>query len=117
MKGILSLTLQSPQCPLYITTNLSLSQPCLELNEPDLDDESRKGRGGEDEIIWRERDEELSLRDFVPDGNGFELPRSKFTLLLVRCRKHVFTHFSLLVSFSMTHHHHQVKRADEERGC
>ena len=82
MKGILSLTLQSPQCPLCFTTNLSLSQPCL---EPDLDDESRKGRGDEDEIIWRERDEDLSLRDFVPDGNGFELPRSKFTLLLVRC--------------------------------
>ena len=93
MKGILSLTLQSPQRPLCITTILSLSQSCLELNEPDLDDESRKGRGDGDEIIWRERDEELSLRDFVPDGNGFELPRSKFTLLLVRCSMTCFYTF------------------------
>ena len=54
----------------------------MELNGTELDEEEKTRN--EEERRWREREEEISLRDFVPKESEYQLPMSKFTLLLVR---------------------------------
>ena len=61
----------------------------MELNGAELDEEKRRNedeekRRNEEEERWKEREEEISLRDFVPEESEYQLPMSKFTLLLVR---------------------------------
>ena len=68
----------------FFSQNQSISQLYLELNGTELDEERRRN---ESEERWKEREEreeEISLRDFVPDESKYQLPMSKFTRILVR---------------------------------
>ena len=67
----------------FFFQNQCISQLHLELNGRELDEGKRRNDGEEGER-WQEREEEISLRDFVPDESEYQLPLSKFTLLLVR---------------------------------
>ena len=69
-------------CKLFFSQNQCISQLFLELNGTELDEEEKTRN--EDERRWREREEEISLQDFVPKESEYQLPMSKFTLLLVR---------------------------------
>ena len=65
----------------FFSQHQRISQLYLELNGTELDKERRRN---ESEERWKEREEEISLPDFVPEKSEYQLPMSKFTLLLVR---------------------------------